>query len=100
MTKTDSERQACPSATQEIQALLTANRLDEAELLCADLCSREPGWDEQCLNYHANRRPILSASYNDVRKPIYRRSVGRWWNYQAQLEPLRAVLEASGASAD
>jgi tetratricopeptide (TPR) repeat protein len=50
-------------------------------------------WDEACLAFHKVERPVLTASAAQVRKPIYRSSVGRWRAYADQLQPL---LEALG----
>ena len=49
-------------------------------------------WDAHCLNFHRNERPVRTASSVQVRKPIYRTSVGRWRNYEAMLQPLVAEL--------
>ena len=49
-------------------------------------------WDERCLRFHENRRFVATASEQQVRKPVYRSSVGRWKNYEKHLGPLRAVL--------
>ncbi len=38
-------------------------------------------WEPSCLSFHEIRRPILTASVNQVRKPVYRSSVGRWRHY-------------------
>jgi hypothetical protein len=45
-------------------------------------------WDEQCLQYYENSRYVGTASYQQVRQPIYTGSVQRWRNYQRYLEPL------------
>jgi len=52
-------------------------------------------WDPACLAFHKARRPVLSASNWQVRRPMYASSVGRASRYGAHLEPLRGVL-ASG----
>jgi tetratricopeptide (TPR) repeat protein len=49
-------------------------------------------WDDRCLNFHQTARPVSSASVEQVRQPIYQRSVGRWKNYDRHLAPLRAGL--------
>jgi tetratricopeptide (TPR) repeat protein len=49
-------------------------------------------WEERCLAFHETRRPILTASSAQVRKPIYRSSVGRWRPYRTLLQPLLDVL--------
>jgi hypothetical protein len=53
-------------------------------------------WDEACLRFHETRRPVRTASVNQVRRPIYATSVGRWREHAAQLRPL---LEALGVPA-
>lgn len=45
-------------------------------------------WDESCLKFHENDRQVKTASLNQVRKPIYNTSVGRWKKYEAYLKPL------------
>jgi tetratricopeptide (TPR) repeat protein len=50
-------------------------------------------WDARCLDFHKSERAVRTASAAQVRKPIYRSSVGRWRNYQSFLGPLLAELE-------
>jgi tetratricopeptide (TPR) repeat protein len=64
-----------------------------------DYCELE--WEDACMNFHKSKRAISTASYQQVRKPIYTRSAGRWRNYGKHLDPLiealgidRAELEA------
>jgi tetratricopeptide (TPR) repeat protein len=49
-------------------------------------------WHAECLNFHKNRRVVHTASNEQVRRPIYRTSVGRWRNYEKHLGPLRQAL--------
>ena len=49
-------------------------------------------WDERCLSFYRTDRVVQTASKLQVRRPIYRRSVGRWKAFQAHLEPLRLAL--------
>ena len=53
-------------------------------------------WDPACLEFHASRRVVRTASVVDVRKPIYSHSVARWRNYEAMLEPLFLALDRQG----
>lgn len=55
-------------------------------------------WDERCLSFQENERTALTASYNQVRQPMYRHSIGRWKNYEASLKPLMSVLEECPAN--
>jgi tetratricopeptide (TPR) repeat protein len=50
-------------------------------------------WEEQCLAFHQTRRPVRTASVTEVRRPIYRESVGRWRPDRALLEPLLEALQ-------
>jgi len=50
-------------------------------------------WDERCLRFHETGRAVATASFDQVRKPIYRGSVERWRRYESHLGPL---LEALG----
>jgi tetratricopeptide (TPR) repeat protein len=49
-------------------------------------------WDEKCLSFYENKRIVNTLSYDQVRRPIYKKSVARWKNYEAHLAPLRAAL--------
>jgi tetratricopeptide (TPR) repeat protein len=49
-------------------------------------------WDDRCLRFYDSKRAVASASHDQVRQPIYQRSVGRWKNYAAYLEPLKESL--------
>ncbi len=49
-------------------------------------------WDPACLEFHRTKRPVHTASVNQVRKPIYRASVGRWRAHAAFLGPLIKAL--------
>jgi len=50
-------------------------------------------WDERCLAFHEQQREVRTASFWQVRQPLYRSSAGRWRRYQKHLGPL---LEALG----
>jgi hypothetical protein len=45
-------------------------------------------WDDACLNLRLAVRPVKTASVKQVRKPIYRSSVGRWRPSDELLGPL------------
>jgi tetratricopeptide (TPR) repeat protein len=50
-------------------------------------------WEEACLSFHKTERQVRTASVNQVRKPLFRDSVGRWRRYAGHLEPLLAALQ-------
>ena len=51
-------------------------------------------WHVACLSFSDNPRRVTTASQVQVRQDIYRSSVGRWRNYERQLQPLRKIIEA------
>ncbi len=51
-------------------------------------------WDESVTAFdrHAREQTIRTPSYSQVSRPIYKTSVGRWRNYETQLQPVMATL--------
>ena len=49
-------------------------------------------WDERCLNFYENPRRVATASEEQVRRPVYTSSVGRWKNYEKHLPELLQAL--------
>ena len=62
----------------EIRRLLTA-------------CGLE--WDDACLRFHATPGLVTTASFYQVRQPMYADSVGSWERYREFLQPLLRALE-------
>lgn len=54
-------------------------------------------WDPACLDFHRTERPVLTASAGQVRRPLYRTSVGRWRAYGDRLRPLLDALGTDGS---
>jgi len=54
------------------------------------------GWDDRCLDFHRRGGTVKTASYWQVRRPLYRDASGRWRNYSAHLGPLREALARAG----
>ena len=50
-------------------------------------------WDDRCLDYHLTDSTVLTASYWQVRQPLYESSIGRWRNYQKFVGPLRELKD-------
>ena len=52
-------------------------------------------WNDRVLDFqkHSQNKLVRSPTYADVRKPVTKRAVGRWRNYQKYLEPYLPVLE-------
>ncbi len=49
-------------------------------------------WDESCLEYYKNDRPVQSMSNWQVRQPIYTDSIQRWKHYEKHLDELKEML--------
>lgn len=52
-------------------------------------------WAPRCLRPHENPRPVLTASYDQVRRSICRSSAGRSTPYTEALRPFERALEAA-----
>lgn len=57
-----------------------------------DYCGLQ--WNDACLSFYATERPVATASWVQVRQPIYTTSAGRWRPDETLLRPL---LEGLGA---
>lgn len=53
-------------------------------------------WHEACLHFEENPSPVATASVAQVRSPIYRNALRRWRKYEAQMDPLHALLTEAG----
>jgi tetratricopeptide (TPR) repeat protein len=49
-------------------------------------------FDPACLDFHRAPGIVLTASYAQVRRPVYAASVGRWRRFEAGLAPLTDAL--------
>lgn len=49
-------------------------------------------WDEACLKFHEQDRPVLTPSRWQVRQPMYSKAVGRWKRYERWIAPLIDAL--------
>ena len=49
-------------------------------------------WNDACLDYHTRDSATATASAGQVREAPHRRSVGHWRRFEAQLQPVAAIL--------
>ncbi len=49
-------------------------------------------WDKNCLNFYKNKGVVRTASLEQVRKPIYKNSIGKWKRYGRKTLPLIKAL--------
>lgn len=57
-------------------------------------------WDDACLAFEKNAAPVTTASAVQVRSGMYTSALARWKRYEAQLAPLRSMLEEAGIDCD
>jgi len=55
-----------------------------------EFCDLE--WDESVLDFHKTDRNVGTASYDQVRQPIYKSSKERWRNYRQYVQPINNEL--------
>ena len=49
-------------------------------------------WDSACLRFYQSKRQVRTASFIQVRQPVYTSSVERWRRYEKELAPLINAL--------
>ncbi len=72
---------------------LVADQASESRRLI-DYCGLS--WDDRCLEYHKNTRPVQTMSNWQVRQPIYTDSIQRWKHYEKHLDELKEMLVERG----
>jgi tetratricopeptide (TPR) repeat protein len=55
-----------------------------------EFCNLE--WQDSVLDFHQTGRAVATASFDQVRQPIYKTSRERWKNYEQHIEPLRSAI--------
>ncbi len=50
-------------------------------------------WEEQCLDFHKNKRQVRTASIEQVRNPINKKSIGAWKKYEDYLSEMLSELK-------
>ncbi|MCI2398299.1 tetratricopeptide repeat-containing sulfotransferase family protein [Aliiroseovarius subalbicans] len=79
-------REIAPDRMYEIQyEELVANPEAETRKLL-EFCDLE--WEDDCLNFHQNKRQVNTLSVYQVRQPMYKSSVAAWRRYEEHLGPL------------
>jgi tetratricopeptide (TPR) repeat protein len=49
-------------------------------------------FEQNCLDFYRNERPVSTASSEQVRQPIFRAGLDHWQNYEPWLQPLRNAV--------
>jgi tetratricopeptide (TPR) repeat protein len=81
-----------PAPIHHVDYEETVDDLESVARRLLDACGLE--WEPVCLEFHRTSRPVQTASFSQVRQPVYRGSIGRWKNYETELADLFAALPA------
>ena len=49
-------------------------------------------WEDACLRFYESDRPVRTPSSEQVRQPIYDKSIGQWRRYERYIDELITVL--------
>lgn len=77
-----------PILNVQYETLVADQETASRQLL--DFCGLE--WDDRVLRFYELKRDVATASFDQVRQPLYKKSVQRWKNYERYLAPLVAAL--------
>ena len=80
------------------------NKLDVKSLICQafetnkldiilQYCDLE--FEDDCLNFHLNKRAVATPSSEQVRQPIYADALEHWKNYETFLSPLKKAIKST-----
>ena len=50
-------------------------------------------WEDSCIEFYKNKRQVRTASLEQVRQPINKKSIGAWESYKSHLGEMIGVLE-------
>ena len=50
-------------------------------------------WENECLNFYKTKRQVRTASIEQVRQPINKKSIGAWKKYEKYLSELISILK-------
>ena len=70
----------------EVDYEMLVTRQEETTRKLVDFCGLQ--WESDCLSFHKSTGVTRTASYAQVRQPMYRHSIERWRNYEKHLQPL------------
>lgn len=65
------------------------NHQEKVSRKIIDYCNLE--WNPKCLEFNKSKRFVRTASYDQVCRPIYKSSIGRWKNYERYIKALKVI---------
>jgi tetratricopeptide (TPR) repeat protein len=79
-----------PTAIHEVDYEETVADLEGVARRLLAAC--ELDWEPSCLEFHRTSRQVRTASYAQVRQPVYKSSIGRYKNYETEFADLFAAV--------
>jgi tetratricopeptide (TPR) repeat protein len=78
----------------KVHRIIYENMIDDTEVEVERLLAYcELPFENACLRFYENGRPVRTASAQQVRRPIYRDGIEHWRHYENQLQPLKVALD-------
>ncbi len=71
---------------------------DPKENVKAILAHCDLPYEPQCVDVQNNKLPVSTASKVQVREPINTKSLGRWRQFEQQLQPVAELLKQANIS--
>ncbi len=87
----DHWHEVMPGRVLTVQYEDTVTGFEDQVRRLLDFC--ELPWENACLRFHDTDRPVRTASSEQVRQPIYTKSVHFWRNHEKHLDELIDVLQ-------
>ena len=87
-------RQVFPLPVHDVDYEETVADLETVARRLIAACGLE--WDPACVEFYRTQRPIRTASVQQVRQPVSKKSVDRWRNYEGELGELFEQLPSGG----
>jgi hypothetical protein len=85
---------ALPNVIQTIRYEDLVANVDAEVRRLVDACGLD--WQPDCLEFYRNKEASTTASSVQIRRPVYRSSVGKWRDYEARLQPAVTILRDAG----
>jgi tetratricopeptide (TPR) repeat protein len=77
-----------PMLTVDYEEMIEDSEAMSKKIL--DFCEIE--WQDSVMDFHNSKRAVATASFEQVRQPIYKTSKARWKNYEKHIGPLKDAL--------
>lgn len=81
----------------EVEYEAIVSDLESASRSIVEFCGLE--WEDACLKYYDSDRVVRTASYDQVRQPIYTDSVRKWERYEPYIDELLQALNHDSKTA-